>query len=153
VWDAALSPLDWHGPEARRLVDERFARLLLRSDVGDSLRADQALGDEVRQLALQLAEEHDEVPKQIDDAVWPVVQERGGDPAAYRLALRRQEAACRLIPESGPYVSTLGLAHYRLGQFQEAEAALQSAERLNALRSKESWPPDLALRALLQLQE
>src|SRR5262249_46722623 len=43
VWDLALSPLDWHGPEARKLVDERFAKLLLRSDVEDSLRADKGL--------------------------------------------------------------------------------------------------------------
>jgi len=153
VWDVTLSPLDWHGAEARKLVNERFAKLLLRDDVVASLRADKALGDEFREVAVQLAEEHDEDPKLLDDAVWPVVKERGGDPAAYRLALRRQEAACRLFPERGPYVSTLGLAHFRLGQYKEAEATLQTSERLNALLWKDPWPPDLALRALLQLQD
>jgi WD40 repeat protein len=153
VWDAALSPLDWHGPEAGKLVDERFARLLLRADVVDNLRADPAIPGEVLPVALQLAEEHDEDPNQLDDASRAVVKDRGGDPAAYRLALRRSEAACRLWPDNGEYLNTLGLAHYRVGQYKEAAAALRQAEPLNALWFDGPWPPDLALRALLQIQE
>src|SRR5262249_38492440 len=152
-WDAALSPLDWHGLEARKLVDERFAKLLLRADVVESLRADKAIPQAVREVALQLAEEHDETPKLIDDAVWPVVQERGRDPADYRLALRRQEAACRLWPETAHYHNTLALAHYRRGQFREADALSRACEPVNTLALGGPYGSDLAVRALLQIQE
>jgi WD40 repeat protein len=153
VWELNLTPLDWHGPAARKLVDERFAKLLLRADVVESLRADKAIPAEVLPVALQLAEEHDEDPKLIDAASVAVVKERGGDPAAYRLALRRAEAACRIWPDNGMYLNTVGLAHYRLGQYREAEVALRQCEPLNTLRFDGPWPRDLALRALLQLQE
>src|SRR5262249_33709233 len=77
VWDTALSPLDWHGSEARRLIEERFAKLLLREDVVDSLRGDKALGDELRQVALQLAEERDEDPIELDKAPYAIVRKPG----------------------------------------------------------------------------
>jgi tetratricopeptide (TPR) repeat protein len=153
VWDAALSPLDWYGLEARKLVDERFAKLLLRADVVESLRADKAIPAEVLPVALQLAEEHDEDPRLLREASVAVVKLRGGDPAAYRLALRRAEAACRLWPDNGEYLNTLGLAYYRLGQYKEAREALQQGEPINTLRMKGPLGLDLGLRALLQLQE
>jgi len=147
------TPLISTATASRKLVGERFTKLLLRDDVVDSLRADKTLGDEFRQVALQLAEEHDEDPKLLGDASVAVIKERGGDPAAYRLALRRAEAACRLWPDNGAYLNTLGLAYYRLGQYREAEAALRQCEPLNTLRFDGHWPRDLALRALLQMQE
>src|SRR5262249_41480491 len=76
-----------------------------------------------------------------------------GDPAAYRLALRRAEAACRLWPENGAYLNTLGLAYYRLGQYRETEAALRPGEPLNTLPFARPWPRELALRPLLQRQD
>jgi WD40 repeat protein len=153
VWDAALSPLDWYGPEARKLVDERFAKLLLRSDVVESLRADKGIPAEVLPVALQLAEEHDEDPQSLREASVAVVKLRGGDPAVYRLALRRAEAACRLWPDNGEYLNTLGLAYYRVGQYKEAGEALQRGEPINTLRMKGPLGLDLGLRALLQFQE
>src|SRR5262249_38527391 len=40
VWDATLGARDWHGPEAREVVQARFERLLFRDDVVASLRGD-----------------------------------------------------------------------------------------------------------------
>jgi WD40 repeat protein/serine/threonine protein kinase len=152
VWDAALSPLDWHGPAARKLVDERFAKLLLRADVVEGLRADKEIPAEVLPVALQLAEEHDEDPKALDDASAAAVRDGGGDPAAYRMALRRAEAACRLWPDSGHYLNTLGLAYYRAGQYKKAGDALRRCEPLNTTRWNGPWTRDVALRALLECQ-
>src|SRR5262249_56096452 len=72
--------------------------------------------------------------------------------AAYRLALRRQEAACRLFPENGMFLGELAVAHFRLGHYKEAAATLRVSVPLNKLRFEGSWPADLALAGLLQLQ-
>jgi hypothetical protein len=40
VWDALPSPLDWDGAEARRLVEEGLAKLLLKADALEDPRAD-----------------------------------------------------------------------------------------------------------------
>jgi tetratricopeptide (TPR) repeat protein len=119
----------------------------------ESLRDDKAITAEVLPVALQLAAEHDENPQLLREASVAVVKIRGGDPAAYRLALRRAEAACRLWPDNGEYLNTLGLAYYRIGQYKEASEALQRGEPINTLRLKGPLGLDLGLRALLQLPE
>src|SRR5262249_5394503 len=147
-----LSPLDWHGSEARRLVEERFAKLLLREEVVDSLRADAALRDEVRQVALQLAEEHDEDPIELDKAAYAIVRKPGAGDADLRRALRRVEAACRLFPSNGVADNTLALVRHRLGEYDQALAALARAEPHNVARFGGPWPRDLAVRALAQVR-
>ena len=42
----------------------------------------------------------------------------------YRQALRYSEAACQLEPEKGAFLTTLGVAHYRAGDWKAAVAAL-----------------------------
>jgi WD40 repeat protein/serine/threonine protein kinase len=152
VWDAALSPLDWHGAEARTLVEERFARLLRTADVLDDLRSDARLSDEVRQLALQLAREEGDNPARLDLAAWDLVKQPGQDSATLKRALRWSEAACRLEPEDGELVDTLALVQYRLGDHQEALTTLARAEALNAAHFDGPNPFDLALRALIEIQ-
>ena len=105
-----MSPRDWHGLAARKLVDEQFAKLLLRSDVIESLRIDKSLSDEVRQAALQLAEERYEDPIQLEKAAYNIVIKPGtDDPVALRRALRLVEAACGLYPSWGIAINTLAL--------------------------------------------
>ena len=48
--------------------------------------------------------------------------------AAYRLALRKAEAACRVASDSATYRSTLGIAQYRLGDYDSAFATLRRAD-------------------------
>jgi hypothetical protein len=98
VWDAALSPHDWHGPEARRLVEERFAKLLLKADVLKDLRADTTLSDEVRQLALQLASEEEDNSGRLDSSAWDLVQARSG---RRRLTAGAALVGSRLPPGTG----------------------------------------------------
>jgi WD40 repeat protein len=47
-------------------------------------------------------------------------------------ALRLARNAVRLAPKEHNYLNTLGVAHYRLGQWQEAEAALQDAVKVDS---------------------
>jgi WD40 repeat protein len=153
VWDATVPPDVLHGPEARAAVGARFARLLLRSDVLESLCADAALSEEVGAVAVQLAQEEDENPVQLEKAAYEAVKEPGPDGAACRRALRWAEAACRLEPSNGVFLNTLALVQYRLGNYQPARATLDLAESLNVARFDGPWPRDLALRAMIQFQQ
>jgi WD40 repeat protein len=152
VWDAALSPLDWYGPEARRLMEERFAKLLLKADVLKDLRSDTTVSDEVRQLAMQLAREEEDNPGRLDSSAWELVSGPGRDGAALRRALRWSEAACRLEPEDGEFINTLAMVQYRLGDYQNVLTTLARGEALNAAHFDGPHPCDLAVRALVEIR-
>jgi Flp pilus assembly protein TadD len=78
-----------------------------------------------------------------------VVRQPGADPAAYRLALRQAEAACRLLPNERGFHSTLGIAQYRLGRYEDAVATLVQADRVHTDNGDgSSSPTDLAFLAL-----
>jgi Flp pilus assembly protein TadD len=103
----------------------------------------------VRERALALAETVAENPESLAEASRAVVRRADAEPAAYRLALRQAEAACRLIPDEADFLSTLGMAYYRVGRDREAVTALTQADRLH----REYWngqpfPRDLAFLAL-----
>jgi WD40 repeat protein len=153
VWDATVPPEVLHGPEARAAVQARFARLLLQADVLEDLRTDTTLSNEVRQLAVQLAQEEDENPVQLDRAAYEAVKEPGQDSAAHRRALRWAEAACRLEPTNGVFLNTLAAVQCRLGNYELAGATLARAEPANVVRFDGPWPRDLALRALIQIHQ
>ena len=136
--------------EAERVVDETFAKLVSRSEVLESLRADSALAEPVRREALALAEEVDEDPRKLNSAGWNVVRSPGGEPAAYDRAVRQAEAACKAYPWDGSYLNTLGVAQYRVGKYREAVETLTQSDRLNAVAYNGSVPSDLAFLALVQ---
>jgi WD40 repeat protein/serine/threonine protein kinase len=120
---AQLNHLAWEG--------------LLPDEIRARLRNDRSLSEPVRQQALELAQRYP------GDAVWltgaagRVVSKPGADAAVYGLALRRVEAAGRLgAAESSStqlsplYLSTLGRAQYRVGNYEAALATLAEYERL-----------------------
>src|SRR5262249_14997768 len=72
----------------------------------------------------------------------------GAEPAAYRRAQQQAEISCRLLPFEGSHQTTLGMAQYRLGQYQEALATLTHADELNQALHGRSVPADLALLAM-----
>jgi hypothetical protein len=137
--------------EAERRVEALYDQPLLRSDVRESLRTDPSLSEPVRRWALTLAEQIPENPGSLERASSAVVLQRGADPAAYRLALRQAAAACRLLPDRSSLLSMLGLAQYRTGNYREAGATLEHADKLNnAANPGSSLPQDLAVLAMVQ---
>ena len=123
---------------------------LFRSEVLEHLRANRALSEPVRQHALALAESMPEFPRRLDLASRTVVRQPGAATAAYQRALKQAEAACRLIPQGGDLLTTLGMAQYRVGQYREAAATLTQADRLSAVAPNGPIPADLAFLALAQ---
>jgi WD40 repeat protein/serine/threonine protein kinase len=124
--------------EAGPLVESLFGRLFLRSEVVAALRADAHLSEAVRQEALKLAETFAENASALNNASRAVVRRTGADAAAFQQALRQAEAACRLFPDNADYLTTLGVAHYRVGKYQEAVQALTRSDQINAFSS---WYP------------
>jgi WD40 repeat protein len=98
-------------------VEARFKELLLRDVVRESLRNDQNLSDEFRRAALPLVDGHPEaLAADLNEASWEVVKVPNGDPMRYRLALRWAKAACDAKPDNSVYLTTLGVAQYRVGE-------------------------------------
>jgi tetratricopeptide (TPR) repeat protein len=137
--------------QAERVVQSLFARPMLRSEVLASLRSNSTLTEPVQKQALILAEQFTEDAWRLGAASWLVVRKPGARAADIRLALLQAEAACRLIPEHGGLLRTLGVAQYRTGKYAEAVASLKSADRRNAPAHRGlSAPQDMAFLALAQ---
>jgi WD40 repeat protein len=135
--------------QVQRRVEALYANPLFRPEVLAHLRADAALSEPVGMQALAVAELVMENPESLIEASRAVVRRADVEPAAYRLALKQAEAACRLIPDEADFLTTLGTARYRVGQFREAVAALERADRLHQeYWDGVSYPWDLAVLAL-----
>ena len=162
--DTSLTPevrrraLDLAGPygeglvrhEAECRIESLYDRAMLRPDVLASLRTDPSLSEAVRRQALALAEQIPESLERLDTASWAVVRRVDADPAAYRLALRQAEAACRLAPDNRKFLATLGGAQYRTGHYRDAEDTLLKCHRLDANTQAIPGAADLAFLAMCQ---
>jgi tetratricopeptide (TPR) repeat protein len=70
------------------------------------------------------------------------------DASAYRQALQQAKAACAAMPDNLEYLNALGIAYYRVGEYQES---LDTLGPCNKLRNQ-SMPEDLAFLAMAQHQ-
>jgi hypothetical protein len=153
VWDAR--------PLTEEVRDERdalsrlaflFERPLLKEEVRESLTTDKTISEPVRALALKFLDRYADDPRRLHEPSWAVVRRPGADAAKYRRAVQLAEAARRLEPENGNYLTTLGVARYRAGQYPAALEALTRARTINAQRLKGDHPADVAFLALCQQQ-
>jgi hypothetical protein len=131
---------------AESIVKPLFARLLLRDDVLAALQAQPAADPEIHAACLKLAGTWSESASECNNAGWALVRKPGQSDASYQRGLRLARAACRLQPENGVSLNTLGVAQYRCGLMAEAVATLTRSNELN----KERDPSDLAFLALAQ---
>jgi WD40 repeat protein/tRNA A-37 threonylcarbamoyl transferase component Bud32 len=133
VWESrTVSPEDLGRREIVSLVRELFDRLALRSEVLLHLRTDPMLDAATRAAAVQVADSVPEDPEQLKNAAWLVIRGRAGDHGAYALAVRQAEAAVQTAPGNGRYLTTLGAAEYRGGDYAKALETLGRSEQLNA---------------------
>jgi tetratricopeptide (TPR) repeat protein len=133
------------GREAHTLVDRLFDEVPSPEELIERIRGDQAIGEPVRQRALDLAGRLPVQPNRLNNASWDIVRTPGKTASEYRRALRWAEAACRLRPENWYILNTIGVAQYRLGDYQGALAALEHSDRLQG-----GDPANLAFIALAQ---
>jgi dipeptidyl aminopeptidase/acylaminoacyl peptidase len=155
VWDARpLTPEVRAEAEARDLVAFLFAKPLAKEDVVQGIQDHPAIREAVRKQALALAERfrEEQDPKRFDEASRALVRQRYLAPRWYQQALQQAQTACRLKPGEGAYLSTLGLAQYRLGEYAEALKTLTRSDRLNTASPQGTEPAALAFLAMAQHQ-
>src|SRR5262249_29823524 len=98
--------------------------------------------------ALDLARHYPELPIALNNTAWEVVARSDSDPAAYRLALSRAQAACRAFPNDGLLLNTLGVAQFRMRMYRECIETLTHADQRNSVLFRGAFPPDMAFLAM-----
>jgi tetratricopeptide (TPR) repeat protein len=153
VWDATpLTEESRVEREARSIVQFLFGKPLLREEVAPVIRQDRTIAEPLRKAALALAETWPEDAGALDSASWEIVRSAGAPAERYAQALRYAEAANRLAPEVGRYLTTLGVARYRAGRYKDALQTLTSADQAKRQTDKQSLPSDLAFLCMAQHQ-
>jgi WD40 repeat protein len=153
VWEMVEPEEDFlRARQAVIRVDALAARLLLRDEVIAAVQQDRTLDEAVRRHALRIADQYREEPEALNDASWNIVVRRDGTEAQKQWALRLAEVACRISPDEGTMLNTLGVAQYRADHYREALATLTRSDRLNAKANGGSVPGDVAFLALAHWQ-
>jgi tetratricopeptide (TPR) repeat protein len=148
VWDGRpLTPEVQAEREALRLVEFWLARPLCRQEVLERLRRSPGIRNAVRRWALLLADSYRDGP-QFDAASWAVARRADAAAERYLQALAWARTAHDLEPDNGAYQTTLGVAQYRAGQYQEAVATLTRKAQPNAPSVARLYPTDLAFLAM-----
>jgi WD40 repeat protein/serine/threonine protein kinase len=155
VWSSEPMPVDSEYVRRRaavELVQALFASRMLKEDVVEALRSDRSLHEPLRAASLEVAGRRAEDPQGLYEWVWLTSLRPTGTPEMYRLALRRLEAAARLVqgdPErEAECRHLLCLALYRAGRPDEALQSLARLVDTPAGGATKETPMDLAVRAM-----
>jgi tetratricopeptide (TPR) repeat protein len=152
LWEtASVSREAAHLRATNQTVADLFVQMLLRADVLERLRTLPGMSPSRRQEALAVAQTYPENPNELNKLAWELVKPPGGEMSGHRKALRFSEEACQLEPENGDFVSTLGVACYRVGNYEKALDVLSRSDKINGLREG-SRPTDLAFLAMAHQQ-
>jgi hypothetical protein len=135
-------------------VQSLFAQHLLRDEVLKVLRSERTLSPQLRDAAIDIAERRSENASGLYEAARLTIVRPRGRPDDYRLALRRLEAACRVVADDPERLAecrhALALALYR------AEKPLRAVEMLRAFGAdapgRPPQPMDLVVIAMASHQ-
>jgi WD40 repeat protein len=153
IWDARPLTLEASiEGEALGLLDCLFAKPLAKADVLDYLRSSPTIRQQARKMALELAEHFKEEtdPKKYHAAAWPVLRHPYANVFVCRFALAQMNAACKHAPDNASYRLTLGVAQYRLGQFEKKKRYPEALATLTGC--DQQHPVTLAFLAMTQHQ-
>jgi tetratricopeptide (TPR) repeat protein len=134
------------------MVADLFRQMPLRADVLERLRTLPGMSPSRRHDVITVAATYPEDSWALNHLAGELVKLPGRDLSGYRKALRYSQAACQLEPEDGSFLSTLGVAHYRVGNYEKALDVLARSDKINVLRDKGSNPTDLAFLAMAHQQ-
>jgi hypothetical protein len=141
-----------HRRATNQMVGDLFGQMHLRADVLERLRTLPGTSPYRTQEVLAAALTYPENPSELNDLAWQLVKLPGGEMSGLRKALRYSEEACQLEPENGDFLSTLGVAYCRVGNYEKALDVLVRSDKINALKDKGSRPKDLAFLAMAHEQ-
>jgi len=112
------------------------------------------LGREVVEIARRLDDDQrfTEAVRTLGNLAWDTVRLPGRTRAEYETALGAIEEATAELPESAPFVNTLGVAQYRLGRYEEALAILARSDAWYSSQFEGGVPADIAFIAMAHHQ-
>ncbi len=125
--------------EARSLVDSRFEKLWLKTDVIKSLENDASLFPETRATAIELAKVWIVDWNDFIDQALPILAQGNATADEYRRVLRVAEAAVHSSPDNFTFVTALGCAQRRCGKFAESIATLTRSMEHASKSQKAPW--------------
>ena len=135
-----------------QMVADLFGQMPLRADVLERLGTLPGMSPSRRQEVLAVAHTYPEDSSALNNLAGELVRLPGGEMSGYRKALRFSEEACQLEPENGDFLNTLGVAYYRVGNYEKGLDVLARSDQINALKDKGSRPTDLAFLAMAHQQ-
>jgi tetratricopeptide (TPR) repeat protein len=134
------------------MVVDLFRQMPLRADVLERLRTLPGMSPSRRQEVLAVAQTYPENSNELNELAWQLVKLPSREILGHRKALRYSEEACQLEPEDGSILNSLGVAYYRVGDYEKALDVLSRSDKINALRDNGSNPTDLAFLAMAHRQ-
>jgi tetratricopeptide (TPR) repeat protein len=141
-----------HVRATNQMVADLFGQIHLRVDVLERLRTLPGMSPSRRQEVIAVAQAYPEDSSALNNLAWELVKAPGVEMSGHRKALRYCEEACQLEPENGDFQSTLGVAYYRVGNYEKALDVLSRSDKLSALTDNGSRPADLAFLAMAHQQ-
>lgn len=119
--------------EAVGLLDYLFDKPLRGADVRELILHSAAISPVVQRQALALLDRYrdEKEPRRYRQAAWNVAREPHRNSFEYQVALLQASTACGLEPGNSACLALLGVAQYRVGQFENALTTLMRADELN----------------------
>jgi WD40 repeat protein len=149
VWDITQPTADQLlRRAAASQVAELLKALLLKSAVMEQIGRDAGQDVSLRALEQEMARRSIEDPSLLNDTSWLIARDSKRSPGDYQKAIQYAEVACRLAPDEGTFVTTLGVSRYRAGHLREAATELDRSAKLNASEFGAPLPADLAFAAM-----
>lgn len=131
-------------------VWEKINNGLTKQDLRDAIRQDKTIAEPLRDDALRLIERYPENVRFLHWCSRAAVSCENLQMTEYKLALRQAEAASRAEPANAAYLTTLGMARYRLGMFADGLNTLTCAMRSNNTTIRD--PVNLAVQAMVSFR-
>jgi len=151
LWETSVSPEIQHRRATNQMVADLFRLMFLRADVLERLRTLPGMSPSRRQEAISIAQAYPHDPMALTHRAWELVRLPGRGMPNYQKALHYSEEACQVEQKNGYYLNTLGVAYYRVGNFEKALATLLRSEQINKTQLG-SLPADLLFHAKTQQQ-
>ncbi len=159
IWETNPTSIEVSGrtefEHTRQIVDEYFEELKFTRPVIDALNKDTSMTSEVRTIAIELSKIRRDIADDVNEAdrlnssslsITTVPDHPKSD---YRDAIGMAKTASAILPESAIYRSTLGIAQYRVKDYNEALETLRHAERqFFEMHPGRDYPPIVAFLAM-----
>jgi WD40 repeat protein len=126
--------------------------ILPKAEILERIRSDASLAEAVRHQAMVIATSYREDPQSLNRAGSYFVSQPRSASRTYELALRQARRASELDPKNGKYLTTLGMAYYRLAHYGDALKTLTEADKFNFGDKGTSTVAALAFLAMTQHQ-